>query len=390
MIYIVTTEQFPNGLAATQRIKCYAKGLVELGQECSVLCLNRCEDPHNPSGNSSTSGIIDGYTYQYMGASTALDTGKIKVAIHKTTDILKFIICAVSTFNSSDKVVLYSYNTILIRLILLLSSIKGFETYYELNEHPSIQFRGFEMDEDKEKDLRKLFKLLHGFDGILCISTALKQLLTKCGIADNKVHIVNMLVDSSRFDGIEKQGLEHYIGYCGAADNNKDGVDKLIRAFKIIESKYPTTKLYIMGPKREDCNNEELAKELSISEKVVFTGMINSTDLPQMLKNAEVLALARPQSRQAQYGFPTKLGEYLSTSNPVVVTAVGDIPYFLKDGESAYLAEPDDIEEFASKLDLALSQKELAVQIGEKGREIALNSFSKEAVIQQLKVAMNL
>ena len=62
-------------------------------------------------------------------------------------------------------------------------------------------------------------------------------------------------------------------------------------------------------------------------------------EVPQLLMDSEVLALDRPNSIQAQCGFPTKLGEYLLTGNPVVVTKVGDIPLFLEDGVSALLAE---------------------------------------------------
>lgn len=69
--------------------------------------------------------------------------------------------------------------------------------------------------------------------------------------------------------------------------------------------------------------------------------------MPQMLKNAEALVLDRPNSLQAQYGFPTKLGEYLLTGNPVVVTKVGDIPLYLKDGVSALLSEDRNPKEFA-------------------------------------------
>jgi glycosyltransferase involved in cell wall biosynthesis len=100
--------------------------------------------------------------------------------------------------------------------------------------------------------------------------------------------------------------------------------------------------------------------------------------------------LDRPQSRQAKYGFPTKLGEYLLTGNPVVVTSVGDIPLFLKDGESAYLVEPDNIEEFAAKLDYVLSHYEESKRVGQNGREVALKHFSGQCIKSQLKLAMNL
>ena len=49
-----------------------------------------------------------------------------------------------------------------------------------------------------------------------------------------------------------------------------------------------------------------------------------------------MLVLARPDNIQAKGGFPTKLGEYLATGNPVVVTKVGEIPNYLIDGVNAF------------------------------------------------------
>ena len=51
--------------------------------------------------------------------------------------------------------------------------------------------------------------------------------------------------------------------------------------------------------------------------------------------------MARPDSRQARGGFPTKLGEYLATGKPVCVTKVGEITVYLEDNVSAFLAEPE-------------------------------------------------
>lgn len=103
-----------------------------------------------------------------------------------------------------------------------------------------------------------------------------------------------------------------------------------------------------------------------------------------MLKNAEVLALDRPDNLQAKYGFPTKLGEYLLTENPVVITSVGDIPKFLKDGVSALIAKPFDSEDFSSKLIWALNNREEAEIIGKNGKDIAVKSFNSFSETRKL------
>ena len=121
-----------------------------------------------------------------------------------------------------------------------------------------------------------------------------------------------------------------------------DGVDELIKSFAIVNKTHPEVKLYIIGktPDKNDASgNLKLIENLGVKDSIVFTGIVSAADIPQILKNAAVLALDRPDSLQAQCGFPTKLGEYLLTENPVIVTKVGDIPLFLKDGETALLVE---------------------------------------------------
>ena len=52
--------------------------------------------------------------------------------------------------------------------------------------------------------------------------------------------------------------------------------------------------------------------------------------------------------------------------------------------------EPDNIEEFATKLDYILSRNEDSRQVGLNGRDVALKHFSGQCIKSQLKIAMNL
>lgn len=215
---------------------------------------------------------------------------------------------------------------------------------------------------------------------LFVISSGLKEYYIEHGVNENNIHILNMTVDPERFVNVHKSDSEEkYIAYCGNVSNNKDGVDKLIRSFAIVLHTHPDIKLYIIGEslsRAENTDNYRLIQELGIAKRVVFTGRVSAAQMPQLLKNAQVLTLARPQNKQAKYGFPTKLGEYLMTENPVVVTSVGDIPLFLEDGVSAMISSPNNDEEFAEKIIWALEHPLESREIGKKGKEIALKSFN--------------
>lgn len=267
---------------------------------------------------------------------------------------------------------------------------KGVRIFHEYTEHPDVVSNYTTPFDNNHK---RLLKYSRSASGIFVISTALKKFFVENGVQPEKVHIVNMTVDCTRFVDLKKsENREKYIAYCGTASNNKDGVDELIKAFAIVHESHPDYKLYIIGDapsKKDESGNAYLVDSLGLSKHVIFTGRVAPELMPQMLKDAEILALDRPDSLQAQNGFPTKLGEYLLTENPVVVTKVGDIPLFLEDGKNALLVEERNPREFASKIIWAIGHPVEASIIGKRGTEVAMKHFNylreSEKIINILK-----
>lgn len=215
------------------------------------------------------------------------------------------------------------------------------------------------------------------FTGLFVISQSLKEYFIEKGVKN--IEVINMFVDRERFEGLNTFKEEKYVGYCGSITMQKDGVDVLIKSFALFNQYHPEFKLYLFGIIDNEIVKEELireAEELGVSSNVVFTGQIDSKEIPQKLMDATILAMARPESKQAQYGFPTKLGEYLATGNPVVLTSVGEIPLFLKDGVNAFVVKPGDYHAFAEKLIWIVEHQEEAERIAAKGKELVSTEFS--------------
>lgn len=254
----------------------------------------------------------------------------------------------------------------------------GVRVYAEITEHPKVCSTAADpillLDEESYHDTLKRL------DGLFVISSSLKAYCQGLGVFPSKIHIVNMTVDPQRFENVKKRRTPYrYIAYCGTASNTKDGVDELIRAFSLVCKAIPDLKLMIIGrtPKKTERNaNIELIRKLHLKDNIVFTGPVSSADIPQLLKNADVLVLDRPDNMQAKFGFPTKLGEYLLTGNPVVVTSVGDIPKFLENNVSALIAPPSNAELFSQKIIWALNNPTEAKVIGERGKKVALKHFN--------------
>lgn len=215
--------------------------------------------------------------------------------------------------------------------------------------------------------------------GIFVISNKLREYFINIGVNEEKIHVINMTVDGNRFANIEKQKTEPYICYCGTVSNFKDGVDTLLESFGMIANEFPNIKLYILGARpfaNDNATHETIMNRYGIKDRVYMPGAVPGSEMPQYLKNAEIVVLSRPDNIQAAYGFPTKLGEYLMTGNPVVVTRVGELDDFLEHKKSCLFAEPGNAADFAEKMKWVLQHPNEAKEIGAEGKKVAMESFN--------------
>lgn len=356
-IYLVRTSYIPNG-APTNRFLSFLEGFSKLGVDVEAVFV--LSDAKGSRIEKDFPHVKITYLWDQMNFSN-------RILKQISYDILakRFV----KTLQEDDAVILFDPQ----RMIFPLIKKKGVRVYAERTEHPYVVT-------SRTLSTKKYLEACKKIDGLFVISTPLKEYFVKEGVPADRIHIINMTVDPSRFQGLKKKNpIERYIAYCGTASNNKDGVDELIKAFAIVHKRIPDVNLYIIGKplaEKDESGNMKLVKELGLTDEVVFTGVLPAAEMPQVLKNAEVLALARPDSLQAQCGFPTKLGEYLLTENPVVVTKVGDIPRFLEDGKTALLAEQRNAQEFAEKLIWALEHPQEANAIGKAGAKVAMHAFN--------------
>jgi glycosyltransferase involved in cell wall biosynthesis len=215
------------------------------------------------------------------------------------------------------------------------------------------------------------------YDNLIVISDYLNSYYCKL-FPENRIFQIPILVDMDRFKNIEIKPhngtIVTYIGYMGG---NKDGLENLIEAMSLVERKKANIKLQLIGsaPEKDLARLQKKVNELHLCETIMFAGKKDTEEIPAILANSDLLVLARPDNSQAKAGFPTKLGEYLACTKPIVITTTGEIPKYLKHKESAYLSKPDNINDFAEKMIFALSDKN-AEAIAKKGYEIANNNFN--------------
>lgn len=240
---------------------------------------------------------------------------------------------------------------------------------------------------DKRQELFEK-SAFYAYDGIALMTKTLYNHYQQFPDPKPKLLHLPMTVDLSRFTGLvnrKENRSKPYICFIGSYSNAKDGVDILLKSFATISQKFPDYKLVMHGFIEYDTpGHRQLIKELNIEHKVMYNDPISRDLVPTILANASLLVLPRPKSKQAEGGFPTKLGEYLASGKPVCVTKVGEIPQYLEDSKNAFLAEPSDIDSFSDCMYRALSNPELAIQVGQNGRKTAETQFNMDVQAKNL------
>lgn len=364
-ILLINTQPIPptgHGAASVNRIYSYTKGLIKAGHDVCIL----------------STGYGKNEWHEYEGVLVK------HLAKNNSRNIINLLLLACRLIRliprvEKDCILLVTDNYFLTVLLGVYCRVKRIKIVLEVNEYPFIL-----MSQSKlKKILAPLFiNTAYKFlDGIIVISKPLMDFYSKKAGKNCKLIEIPMTVDATRFDNIENNTVSkygNYIAYCGNMGGNKDGLANLIEAFSIVEKRgYPLKLLLIGGAtNQEDYEKLQVLNVKLGNKNVIFYGKANRDEMPLLLKEAKILALARPSSLQASGGFPTKLGEYLATGNPVVITAVGDIPRYLHNGDNAFVVEPDDNSSFADALCYVWDHYEQAREIGKKGKLLTTTVFN--------------
>ena len=178
----------------------------------------------------------------------------------------------------------------------------------------------------------------------------------------------------------------------------REGIHILIKAFATIIKKAPLSKLFIAGRIPGEgylpwldygvINFKEMAEILGLSEKIIFSGMLEKEDLIDILNSADVLVMPKIDHPYNAVAMPIKVGEYLATANPFVSSNICDLDKYFIDGKNIQLVEPDNPDLLSKKILWVYKNREIAQVIGEKGFIKAKEMFDYSSWVRGLLKAI--
>ncbi len=168
----------------------------------------------------------------------------------------------------------------------------------------------------------------------------------------------------------EKYGINYpYVMYLGTIEPRKN-LSTLLSAFSLLIKEFPHY-LVLVGMKGWKYRGIfQALEELSIRERVIFTGFVPAADLPPLYTGADVFVYP---SLYEGFGIPAL--EAMACGTPVVASNTSSLPEVV--GEAGLLADPRSPEEIARKIRMVLRDKKLAEELSLRGKQRA-REFSWE------------
>jgi len=235
-------------------------------------------------------------------------------------------------------------------------------------------------------------------DKVITVSNAMKGELIAYGFPSDKIEVVWNGVDYKKYsqDRVPLEKVQEIRSRYGVTQESKlilfigrltgvKGVDRLIMAMSQVLSRFPRTKLLVIGKGEMEGELVRLATSLGISNNVIF----NFNMLPEDERIAHYAAcdLAVFPSLYEPFGIVAL--EAMAMKKPIVVGARGvsglrEIVISSGEKQTGYHVNPYDPNDIAWGIDSLLADEDKMRRLGENGRNRVIAEFSWETVAQNV------
>ncbi len=202
---------------------------------------------------------------------------------------------------------------------------------------------------------------------VTTICEGLRKDIVARGIDAAKVTVIPNAVDIDKFavggvadlDLKRKLGLEdkRLIGFIGSF-YAYEGLDVLLRAVPAMVAKLPDLRVLLVGGGPQDVQLRQLAKDLKIDDKVVFTGRVPHEQVQQYYDLLDVLVYPRMSMRLTDLVTPLKPLEAMAQGRVLAASDVGGHLELIEHGKTGILFKADNPESLAENVGALLAAQQ--------------------------------
>lgn len=214
-------------------------------------------------------------------------------------------------------------------------------------------------------------------DAVTTICEGLRKDIVARGVPADKVTVIPNAVDIEKFsmggtpdlELKEKLGLagSRLIGFIGSF-YAYEGLDVLLRAVPKLVARMPDLRVLLVGGGPQDAQLRQMAKDLNIADKVVFTGRVPHDQVNKYYDLLDVLVYPRLSMRLTDLVTPLKPLEAMAQGRILAASDVGGHLELIADGKTGVLFRADDPDSLADKVGALLAAPDTWPQLRQAGR----------------------
>lgn len=254
----------------------------------------------------------------------------------------------------------------------------------QVHRRPVIARAGYGWALNARRDMGETYKTrlihrlerwgVHRADRIVVSTSELRDYVVReHRVPAERVTVTPNYVDTDHFQPLpDVQPEAGRTVFVGALEKAKN-LPILLRAM----DRVPAARLKLVGDGPLRSQLEDLAKELGVTERVVFAGRKPSSQLPAILNRAQAFALTSHYE-----GHPKALIEAMACGVAVLGTDVEGIRNVIRHEETGLLCPPSP-EGIAAALTRLLEDAPLREKLGRGAREFAIREYSLDRIAQQ-------
>jgi len=378
VIYLGLNE-FPFGLAETQRATLIALGLVESG--CEVTVVSRCwsAEQWDAASGLPAEGVSQGIKYVNTSGTLTRPVSSVERKVRRLQGVVREtgLVIRRGLTGRLDVAILSTGSSPRILYFWILSRLAGFAIVLNRVEQYTSTIRN-----------PNVFKRANAFlldhyaprlaDGVIPISSFLVDQTKQ--IAPGKPWLkVPILVDRSRFDGIARSAectyllFAGYLAYLGV-------VKFILRAFDSCRTEKDVYLYLVVNGSAVEM--AQLQAEVASCRKREFVRVyskLTDRELSKLYINAYALLIPLRPTVQDIARFPHKIGEYCASGRPMVTTNIGEVRDYFTNRETAFLVQNYEEREYAHALEEVLEDPALADRVGREAMKLAERTFHYQA-----------
>ena len=228
---------------------------------------------------------------------------------------------------------------------------------------------------------------------IIAVSNNTKELIQSVGVPEDKIEVVYNGVENYMLSKeADIEAINRIRGRYGILKGDKvlvtvarvlprKGQDTVIKALPRVLTEFPDLKYLIVGDGRYRDKFSDLAKEIGVSDNVIFTGGVSHDETIGYFDLCDIFIMPNRFWNNKVEGLPNALIEASARSKPLIAGDHGGSKEAVINNKTGILVNPESADEVAHAILSILQDEKTGLEMGKLGRENIINKHTELAMI---------